>query len=127
MAGKLFLSIALILTVSPLIARGEGQIAEQMGNEVSHLLSFVETSDCLFLRNNTTHTSVQARQHIERKLNHIKAKITSTEDFIRYAASKSSITGQRYLVDCGDGQISSQQWLMDELLKFRKSALEGPQ
>lgn len=87
--------------------------------EVAHLLNFVEQSDCTFIRNGKAHSSVEARRHIEKKYTYIKSRISTTEHFIVYGASKSSITGKAYTVECNGSTISSEQWLREELVSFR--------
>jgi len=89
--------------------------------EVAHLLNYIEHSACTFIRNGTSYTSADARSHIERKYNHIKNRIASAEQFITYGASKSSITGNRYLVECNGVTVPSGPWLRDELAAFRKA------
>jgi len=92
---------------------------EQTEREISHLLSFIEGSGCSFNRNGTLYTSPKARQHIQKKYDYIKKKVHSAEDFIKYAATKSSITGIRYQVRCGNASMKSSDWLLEELSIFR--------
>lgn len=88
--------------------------------EVAHLLAYVEESGCTFTRNGKIYSSVEARAHIDRKYKHIKKRISSTEQFITYGASKSSITGKKYTVDCDGEVVPSGQWLKKELTLLRK-------
>lgn len=112
------LPLLLIFALSP--------VANANEHEITHLLGFIEKSDCTFIRNNSYYNSVKARKHIERKYKHIQNRITTTEEFIRYAATKSSITHKAYTVTCGaeDTQPSS-QWLLQELELFRKVNNQG--
>ena len=100
-------------------AHGSDGVFEQ---EVAHLLTFVEQSDCTFIRNGKDYSSAEARAHINKKYNYIKKRISSAEQFITYGASKSSITGKKYTVDCDGVSMTSGQWLRDELAAFRKSS-----
>jgi len=89
--------------------------------EIEHLLGFIERSDCRFIRNNTTYTAAEARQHITQKYNFLKKRIESAEQFITYAASKSSVTGKSYSVICDGETQLSKAWLEAELSRFRQN------
>lgn len=88
--------------------------------EISHLLAFIETSDCTFSRNGRSYPPVKAREHIGAKYDYLKNRIDSAEQFIVYSASKSSITGEKYTVTCDGVSLPSEQWLTTELHRFRE-------
>lgn len=90
--------------------------------EVQHLLEYIEASGCTFHRNGKSHDSRTASEHIRRKYGHTKQWIKSAEDFIRYAATKSSVSGRPYQVTCSDTRMPTAQWLSNELSRFRNSA-----
>lgn len=109
--------IALVLVVTPVATvSGANQVWE---GEVAHLLGFIEKSDCIFTRNGKNYDSIQARAHIEKKFAYLKKKIDSTEQFIRYSATKSSITGKEYEVSCAGVSLTSREWLEGELKRYR--------
>ena len=89
--------------------------------EVSYLLDYVAQSGCSFIRNGKVYEAHQARDHLHKKYEHIKNRISTTEQFITHAASTSSITGKAYQVDCGDGAMASGKWLEEALLAYRKN------
>ena len=89
--------------------------------EVAHLLTFIEDSNCSFIRNGKVYDAEQAREHISKKYEYVKKRISSTEQFITYAASKSSITGNVYQVTCGEMTVPSSEWLAEELLSYRSA------
>jgi hypothetical protein len=94
----------------------------QTETEVAHLLDFVRDSPCQFNRNDTWHDGKEARQHLEMKYDALASRgmIGKAEDFIDRAASKSSLSGQKYQIRCEDGKtISSGQWLSEELKRYR--------
>lgn len=106
------LSLFLIFVMSPVVNANE--------QEVAHLLTFIESSDCTFKRNNKDYTPAKARKHIERKYKHVKDRISTTEEFIRYAATESSITHKAYTVNCGIKETQpSSEWLLLELHNYR--------
>ncbi len=88
--------------------------------EVNHLLEFVRASNCIVNRNGDKHDSQKAADHIESKYDYFRDDIKSTEDFIKYAATKSTMSGKYYMVACsGKKEIKTQEWLLDELSRFR--------
>lgn len=119
---RLFSGILLLLViVLPVVAIGEssGTDAEQ---EIDHLLQFIEQSGCTFIRNNESYSGVRAREHIQKKFNYIvkRKKQVSAEQFIRYAASQSSLSKKPYMVQCGTEMITSESWLVGELEQYRQ-------
>jgi hypothetical protein len=95
-------------------------------SEIDGLMSKLETSDCEFNRNGTWHSGTEAKTHLLRKLKYLEDKgvVRSTEQFIEVAASASSMTGQPYLVQCGNSApIRSGAWLSSQLRTIR---LAGP-
>ena len=92
--------------------------------EVASLLLFVEQSGCTFIRNGKQYDALNARGHIEKKYNYFKDKITTAEDFIRYSATKSTMSGKPYRVVCNGVEMNSSDWLLAELDKMRETNLE---
>ncbi|HWY26248.1 MAG TPA: DUF5329 domain-containing protein [Nevskia sp.] len=90
--------------------------------EVGFLLGYIDGSGCEFYRNGTWHDSKAAQQHLRDKYDYLAARnlIDTTEDFIDKAATKSSLSGQAYVVRCnGAAPVSSGKWLRDELVRLR--------
>ena len=97
--------------------------------EILHLFDFINASECEFNRNGLWYDATKAAKHIRRKYEYALGKglIDSTEDFIAYAASKSSMSGKKYIVQCGDSaEVFCSEWLSDELMKYRSSKKLGP-
>ena len=90
-----------------------------MGTEINHLLEYIDASDCTFIRNGKAHDGKEAGAHIRRKYGHIKNRVKTTEDFIQYAATKSSMSGQSYQVICSGKKMATAEWLTKELERFR--------
>ena len=93
--------------------------------EISSLLHFIEQSECTFIRNGKQYDTLEARQHIEKKYNYFKERITTAEDFIQYSAARSSITGKPYRVLCKGVSMNSSDWLNAELDRIRTSRHVG--
>ena len=93
--------------------------------EIDALLNRLGTSGCQFNRNGSWYSSTDAKAHLAKKLNYLveKRKLDGTEQFIKLAASSSSMSGKPYQVRCGDSQpVASQTWLTTELQTLRAKA-----
>ncbi len=96
-------------------------VPESQKPEVEHLLQFVETTDCMFERNGKKYDGERASKHIKRKYEHFRDQITTTEEFIEYSATKSTVSGKSYLVYCAQNDpIESSVWLLEELAQYRE-------
>jgi len=102
--------------------------------EIDALLGRIAASNCQFERNRSWHNAADARAHLLRKLDYIEKRsetITRAEQFIDYAASRSSFTGRPYRVRCGNAEaVESQLWLTRELQALRSSKIgigDGPE
>jgi hypothetical protein len=86
------------------------------------LLDFVEHSGCQFMRNGSEYAGSRARVHLEKKLNYLESKnmVSSAEDFIDLAATKSSMSGRAYEVRCPEGVQPASTWLKRELQRQRR-------
>jgi len=91
-------------------------------NEIDHLLLYVQTTECSYVRNGDAHDGKDAKKHIQRKYDYFYDDIESTEDFIRLSATKSTMSGSKYYIVCPNKpKIESSKWLLDELHKYRKT------
>lgn len=90
--------------------------------EVEYLLGLVKDSPCKFERNGKLYDGAKASDHIKRKYDHFRDEITSTETFIEYAATKSMISGDYYLIVCPVAEPEkTADWLLRELAKYRQT------
>jgi len=90
--------------------------------EIDRLLQSLKTSGCKFERNGTWYEAPKAVEHLGGKRDYFqkKDKIRSSEDFIRLAATESSMSGKPYHVACPDKPVvESQAWLTAELVRIR--------
>ena len=96
----------------------------QVQAEITHLLEFVQSSQCEFNRNGTWYSGHDARLHLEMKNSQFirRGLIRKAEDFIANAATRSSVSGRSYQIRCQDGKkVSSSRWLTEELQRYRKN------
>ena len=90
--------------------------------EIDALLARLEASGCRFGRNDEWHAGAAAKDHLLRKLEYIEkhGTITTTEQFIGVAATKSSVSGAPYVVQCGNAAaVPSSAWLAAQLKALR--------
>jgi hypothetical protein len=114
------LSFSIICT--PGFAKNLPETAKQ---EIEQLLNKLESSNCQFNRNGSWYTSKEAKTHLQKKLEYLvdKGEITSSDQFIELAATKSSMSGKHYYVQCaGAPQTESNIWLSSQLKQIRQLA-----
>ena len=88
--------------------------------EINHLLQFVKATECQYERNGDMHNGEEAFKHINRKYEHFEDDIKTTEDFIKYSATESRMSGKKYKIHCqGQPEVYSKDWLLSELSNFR--------
>ena len=95
---------------------------DQVTHEVEQLIEFVRISNCSFYRNGNWFEAGKAADHINRKYQYVEKRglVKTAEDFIKYAATKSSLSGKRYLVQCDGESLNCAEWLQVELVQIRK-------
>ena len=94
--------------------------ASDMQSEINYLLAFLENSECQYERNGKIHTGKDTLNHVKKKYKYFKNKIDSTEKFIEYSATKSTLSGKYYMVLCKDSpKVKTQDWLLQELKNYR--------
>ena len=106
-----------------LLAAGivSADVATEQEAEVDHLLNYVKTSPCQFQRNGEIHDGIAAESHIRNKYDFFRSKIETTEQFIEWSATKSTISGRYYTVKCADADWKeTRDWLLKELESFRR-------
>ena len=96
------------------------QQAEDLDATVEHLITYVKDSGVMIKRNFSSHDSVEAASHIEKKYQHFKDKIDTPEQFIELCATASLVTGKQYRVMTKQGdEIPAGEWLNTELDRYR--------
>lgn len=112
-------AVMAIMTQSAL-ARGE---TATTSGEIEHLMTFIQSSGYEFNRNGIWYPASSAHEHILKKLNYIRDRMTipSAEYFIQEAASRSGM-GDRvmYQIRCNNSPVQEcRGWLLGELNKSR--------
>jgi Family of unknown function (DUF5329) len=88
--------------------------------KIESLISHIESlQDAKFVRNGVAYDAETAGQFLRGKWKAQQSDIKTAQDFIDKAASKSSTTGQPYLIRQPDGkEIKSGEYLIAELRKI---------
>ena len=122
MKGRILLGFVTIM----LTGIAQADVSPKQQPEVAHLLQFVKNSPCKVNRNGSFHQGEDAAAHIMKKYDYFKKKIKTTEQFIEYSASKSTMSKKYYTVLC-DGQkpIRTRDWLLQELATYREQQKKG--
>lgn len=116
--GRLLLVLAGLISLSAGVATAD--VPDTEAHEVSHLLEYLRTSDCAMERNGERHSGVDAYAHVRKKYDYFRGQISTSEQFIEYAATKSTMSGQYYWVHCpGEPPKQVRDWLLEELLRYR--------
>jgi hypothetical protein len=120
----LLLTLLLWVMLPGLSRAVSSELSPTAKSETDHLLGYLETSGCDFFRNGTWYSDMKAvRAHAELKYRYFadRGRIHSAEDFIKWAGSRSEISGKPYLVRCGNSPVvPASQWLTEELYRYRK-------
>jgi len=115
--------VATIAVMALLSVDARSDVPDAGRNEVLHLLDFLRNSDCAMERNGKRYESEDAYSHVRKKYEYFRDKIRSSEDFIEYSASKSTMSGNYYRVFCKDEPaVLTQDWLLEELRNYRERA-----
>jgi len=88
--------------------------------EIQHLMAYIASADCRFIRNGKEYGAGEALKHLQGKYEYAGSRIDTAEDFIRYVATKSSMSGEPYKIRCDDQTILCADWLRAELARIRQ-------
>ena len=113
------ISIVLMVLLSLVVARVYAQDTSETA-KIQFLITSVETLEgAKFIRNGSEYDARAASSHLRLKLRAAGKKVKTAEDFIKYCASKSSITGKPYWMRFADGTtVKSETYFRDKLKTF---------
>ena len=112
-----------LLALSATLANA-GALSSAAKPEIDALLSRLETSGCQFYRNGSWLTGPEAADHLKTKLAYLvkSGSITTADEFIEKAATKSITSGQPYKLRCANQEAQpSAVWLGNELRRLREA------
>jgi hypothetical protein len=93
-------------------------------DEINYLLGFIDRSGCKFYRNGSWYDSHRTQSHLRIKYNYLAAhdRIKTADDFIEQGATRSSMSGEEYQIQCETGPVvTSNRWLRTALVGYRSS------
>lgn len=95
-------AVLVILLLLPAVRVCAGDPSEAA--RIRYLIASVEALEgATFIRNGSEHDARAAAGHLRLKLKAAGSKVKTAEDFIKFCASRSSITGEPYLIRLADG------------------------
>ncbi|MEJ8756364.1 DUF5329 family protein [Pontibacter sp. H259] len=122
--------ILCLIAVQPILAQqatGNGTAVAVSTKSLSESDKITQLIGCIrnmkgatFIRNGSEHTCEEAASHLQAKWEKHGSKIKSAEDFIEHLASKSSSTGEVYLIRTADGKEKPAGQVLQEALKQLK-------
>ena len=87
---------------------------------VERLIQYVETrTDVAFVRNGTAYTSRDAADFLRKKMDYMGDRVSTAQQFVDQIASRSSTSGEPYMIRHPDGRMEhSAKFLGDELKRM---------
>ncbi|MGI9088000.1 MAG: DUF5329 family protein [Chthoniobacterales bacterium] len=111
-----FIILSLLLSLPTILFARDAR--EQA--RIDFLLHGVENAAGIkFIRNGSEFDGPAAAKHLRMKLNYVGERLKTAEDFVKYCASESSLTHQKYKVRLPDGRVQDAAgYFTDQLRKF---------
>ncbi len=110
-----------MLVLAPARAHATPDAKETLA--ITHLMQYVRESGLQFIRNSKSFNADDAANHMQKKLDYARERLSTADEFIDYVASRSSITNLPYYVVTPDGKKQEMgPWLYAELEKYRHPA-----
>jgi hypothetical protein len=115
---------AFILLFIPFLLDAQQTYTESQ--KIDHLIVYVRTlKDATFIRNQSEHTAVAAADHLQMKREKAGGKLKTVEDFITRVGSKSSVSGDPYIIRFKSGkEFSCEMVLRLELKKLMEGRVK---
>jgi len=106
--------LSLLLLLASVAAFADGPDPLEAG-KIGTLIAAVENlQGAVFIRNGSEHTPREAAEHLRLKLGKAGRRVRTAEDFIRYCASRSSLSGKPYLIRYEDGTTVTTDFLEEK-------------
>jgi len=112
--------ICALLFVAAFTLGYAGDLPPLESRKIDFLIAAIETlSDAKFVRNGTAYDAKAAADHLRLKLRNAGSRVKSADDFIRFCASVSSVSGVPYEIRFSDGHVvTSEVFLRQKLSEF---------
>ncbi|MCB9852625.1 MAG: DUF5329 family protein [Phycisphaerales bacterium] len=87
------------------------------------IAALADLKDATFIRNGEGHNTKEAIEHMRRKWKWKSAEIKTADDFIRIAATGSSMSGKPYVIRFADGrEVNSATWFRERLREIERES-----
>jgi hypothetical protein len=108
------------------VAQGSDLTAQQTAR-IEYLIATVGLlGQAQFIRNGTAYDAHAAVDHMRLKLRFAGARVKTAEDFIRYCATESSVSGEPYEIRFADGRrVPAAQFLLQKLEEYDRRQSVG--
>lgn len=119
MAGRFIPWLLALLLTAAAFAQAPNATAQR---EIEALFQHLAASPCRFQRNGDWHDAREASAHLRRKYEYLRKRglAPTAEAFVERAASRSSLSGKAYRVQCGRAPPQdSQAWFLAALKEIR--------
>ena len=113
------LALALLLFAAPPRIHA-ADLSPVESDRIEYLIASIEElTNAQFIRNGTSYDAKAAAVHLRLKLHNAGSQVKTAEDFIRYCASVSSISGVPYQIRFADGYlVASAEYLRERLAQY---------
>lgn len=89
--------------------------------KINYLLNIIEKSKYTFIRNGENFSGVEAADHLRTKLDYAYNEIETAKEFIEHLATKSSMSGEYYLVVINKKKHRLGKWLTGKLKNYKSN------
>ena len=96
-------------------------LADTKNDEINYLINSVGRGGCTFIHNDERYSGKEARAHLRSKRKRNAHLIHSAEDFIKKIASRSSTSGESYMIGCRDEEQQTANEWFTRLLALHRS------
>src|SRR5215831_16816927 len=109
-------SLAFAFACIAIVARA-ADIAPAEKAKIEQLIaSITSLPNAQFIRNGTAYDAPAAGDHLRLKLKNAGSRIKTADEFIRFCASTSSVSGEPYKIRFADGrEVTAEQFLRQKL------------
>ena len=110
----------LVFALLPWLTAMAPAIPEMERGRIEYLIaSIAALQGAQFLRNGAAHDAASAADHLRLKWSKAGSRVKNAEDFIRYCATQSSMSGQPYEIRFADGRVvKTAQYLQQKLAEY---------
>ena len=109
---------ALLVMISAVVLAGD--LTPLESRKIEYLIEAIGTlQNAQFIRNGTSYGAKAAADHLRLKLKNAGSRVATADDFIRFCASASSVSGTPYRIKFADGRVvTSEAYLRERLAEF---------